>query len=263
MKHLILITAAVVTICTSSSFAQCSKSQGYDYHALYQQVVRRSSHNIESTHPRYVRPVLTCSIQHPDVTRPQSPSDTHIDEHPQVAAGQQVTIDGQNFGTVPGRILIRTHQQVLEGTVVGWTDHQITVVMPDSQLSQPEHAIVFVRTVAGRIAERLHIELMPGTRHGQIAAPSDVPTVSPGQAVTLEGSNLGFQTGRIQIAIGGRTLDATVQRWSNNEVIAVLPQLSLSNSAQATVQIVRADGSVADQLEVVLAPVSVAAVAIR
>ena len=254
MKNLTLI-AAIITISASSSFAQCSKSQSHDYQALRQQLARRTSYQVEPTYARHVRTVLTCSSHHQEVSRP-----SHTEEHPQVEGGQQVTIDGHSFGTVPGRILIRTRQQVLEARVVAWTDYQITVVMPDSHLSQPEHAIVFVRTVAGRIAERLHIEFMPGTGHGEIAPPSEVPTLVPGQAVTLEGSDLGFQTGRIQLTIGGLTLDATVQRWGNNEVIAVLPQLSLSSSARATVQIVRADGSVADQLDVVLSPATAAAV---
>lgn len=184
-------------------------------------------------------------------------------ELPRVAAGQQITINGTHLGHAPGRIIIKVGHVVLEGRVIAWNNSEVTVVMPTVPLSNSVTATIYVRTAQQQTADKLVVEFLPAPASEQLPPqPSELATVSPGQAVTLESVNLGFQPGQIRVLVGGLTLAATIQNWSNSEVVAVLPNIPLTAATNATVQIVRPDGSVADQIDVNFAPTA-NAVAVR
>lgn len=91
------------------------------------------------------------------------------------------------------------------------------------------------------------------------AAPAtgQLPEVAPGQQVTIDGANFGFQPGVVTVQVGGMQLQAQVVNWSDNAVQAILPQLPLSASAAANVAVVNAQGQVANQLDVMMVPSTV------
>lgn len=98
---------------------------------------------------------------------------------------------------------------------------------------------------------------------GEPAAPAppseQLPQVTPGQQVSIEGSRLGVQPGVVSVSVAGLQLQAQVISWTDTKVDAVIPQLPLSAAATAEVAVVNAQGQVADQLDVLLVPAVTAA----
>ncbi|MCR9202241.1 MAG: hypothetical protein NXI04_26665 [Planctomycetaceae bacterium] len=98
----------------------------------------------------------------------------------------------------------------------------------------------------------------PAPGLGQPAAPAppseQLPQVTPGQQVSIEGSRLGVQPGVVSLSVAGLQLQARVISWTETKVDAVIPQLPLSAAATAQVAVVNAQGQVADQLDVLLVP---------
>lgn len=157
-------------------------------------------------------------------------------------------------------MIVRIGELQLEAQVTAWSGTQATVVLPQLPMAGSVKATVVVVTAFGNIADTLDVEIIPGSnRGGDHGGPGPVataekPVVSPGQQVTLEGRDMGSQPGRVQLQVGGLTLNATVSRWSATEAVAVLPTLNFANPVDATIQIVRADGRTVDQVDVVFAP---------
>ena len=98
----------------------------------------------------------------------------------------------------------------------------------------------------------------PGPGLGEPAAPAppaeQLPQVTPGQQVSIEGSQLGLQPGVVSVSVAGLQLQAQIISWTETKVDAVIPQLPLSAAATAQVAVVNAQGQVADQLDVLLVP---------
>lgn len=231
MKNVIIVASILAAATSNTSFAQCSKSPTPGWQPVHH--------------------------------RPAPPHNRHREELPQVASGQQITINGTHLGRAPGRIIIKVGQVILEGRVTGWSNSEVTVVMPTVPLSNSVTATIYVRTAQQQTADTLTVEFLPARRSYPLPSQqAELTTVGPGQAITLESDNLGSQPGQIRILIGSLTLAASVRNWSSSEVIAVLPNIPVTAATNATVQIVRSDGSIADQIHVRFSPAA-AAVAVR
>lgn len=276
MKNIIL-TATLLTVALgqNSAFAGgCSKSVGNPWvrplpapvhhpihRPVYQPVDRPVYHRVHDT------PRRTCSIHpvspHHEIAPPPAPVD-----RPQIEVGQTVTIDGKFFGPQTGTVTVQVGGLQLQAQVVGWASTQAKAVLPVLPLSGSVSARVIVRSAYSKIAAELQIELMPSQGPVDVGhednhrQESDLPTVSPGQDVTLDAANLGTPPGQVRVAIAGLTFDAAINDWTNNQVTATLPTLQISEAVQARVEIVTAQGQVATHVDVLLAP-SVGPVAVR
>lgn len=198
---------------------------------------------------------ITCTIK--PCPTPVEPEPAPGEELPQVASGQQVTIDGQQFGSAPGTVAVRIGDLTLEATVTAWTSTQATAILPELPMAESTRATVVIITAYGNIADSLDVELLPpsaDSRAAETTDESELPVVSPGQEVTLEAGGMGTTPGKVQLQVGGLTLNATVTAWSPTEVSAVLPQLSFAEAVEARIRVLTADGQVADLVDVLLAP---------
>ena len=250
MKTLIA-TATIAVITSNISFGQCNKSGGHISRPVYrpQPVV---------VHKPY-RPVTkpSCSIKPAPIVHKPAPIIPPA-PLPQIAAGQRVTIDGRLFGHSPGSVVVRIGQMILQAQLAGWSSSQAVAILPELPISGPTPATVVVNTAYGKKAAELDVELLPAAAPvGGIAQPQQQPqptVVAPGQAVTLDGANLGTVRGQIQLNISGITLIAQVSTWTNASVTATLPNMQLAQPVEAKLNIVKADGTVADSLDVVFSP---------
>ena len=197
----------------------------------------------------------TCSIK--PCPTPVEPESTPIEELPEVESGQQVTIDGKLFGPDPGAVAVKIGDLVLEATVTAWKSTQATAILPELPMAEATQATVVVITAHGHIADSLEVQLLPPSADRSEPAPVDdpeLPVVSCGQEVTLEAEGIGAAQGKVQVQVGGLTLNATVTAWSPTEATAVLPQLSFAEAVEAEIRVLTADGQIADQVSVLLTP---------
>ncbi len=189
---------------------------------------------------------------------PVAPPVLPPEEVPQIEAGQRVTIDGSDFGSQTGRVVVVIGSLQLEARVEDWTSHQVTAILPELPLAGSARAVVQVLTSYGHPADRLTVELVPGRSvpvdGGSPVSDTNLPAVVSGQQITLESPNLGQRQGSVQILVSGLTLNADVRKWSETEATAVLPSLSLTENVKATIQLVDANGKVANQIDVLFGP---------
>lgn len=258
MKNLILASIAASTIFSNVAFAQCSKSGGSHYN---RPVYRPAPvHHEPVHHPHYEHtytPVRkSCSITPRPVYQPVHQPAPAPAPLPEVESGQQVTIDGRLFGSRAGRVAVKIGALVMDARVVDWTSTQVTAVLPQLPLASPAKATVVVLTISGHVADELDVSMLPASapRPADPVADTQRPVVTAGQTITLEGANLGGLAGQVQITVSGLTLNAQVSSWSNTQTTATLPVMNFAQPVPATVQILTADGQLADQIEVTFAP---------
>lgn len=277
MKNLSLAAVAVLIVLTNATYAQCNKSGG-SHHGqpvyrpapvLHHEPVRHHHHE---DHQNIHRRTTSCSIKPTPAYQPiheVAPIPPRAPAHvqlPEVAAGQKVTIDGRFFGPQPGQVAVRIGGLALNAQVVGWTSTQVTAVLPQLPLAEPVTASVVVLTASGNVADQLDVTLVPATNIPAMPASAENaqrPIVTAGQNITLEGVNLGNTAGQVQIVVSGLTLNAQINNWTPTEATALLPSISFDESVQATVRIVKANGQLADQIDITFAPNSQQVAAIQ
>ena len=218
-------------------------------------------HPLPHPHPVVYPKPPRCTIKPAPVTHPVNPPAQPPTEVPEIEVGQRVTIDGKNFGSQSGRVVVMIGSLPLEARVVEWKSTQVTAVLPELPLADSARAIVQVVTAYGHTADRLTVDLIPGRsrpanaggREVQPAA-SDLPVVTAGQQITLEATGLGLRQGKVQVTVSGLKLNAVVQKWSDTEAIAVLPSIALTQQDKPNIQLVDANGKVTTQLDVMFGP---------
>lgn len=109
-----------------------------------------------------IRPCEPVGIDYtePQPTRPPEPP---VDL-PEVQSGQEVTIDGQQFGFQSGRVAVQVGGLTLEAQVTGWSNTQVQAVIPALPLTGSAAATVAVVNVEGQVADQLDVLLVPQTQ---------------------------------------------------------------------------------------------------
>jgi hypothetical protein len=136
--------------------------------------------------------------------------------------------------------------------LAGWGGNKAVAILPRLEIAEPTRATVVVNTVMGKTAAELEVLLLPAAPEVAEVQPAQPTNVYPGQTITVDGANLGAARGQIQLQISGINLVANVSMWNDTTVAATLPKMHLTEPVEAKLNIVRADGTVADSLDVVL-----------
>lgn len=110
-----------------------------------------------------IRPCQPVEIGYPAPPQPTLPPQPPV-ELPELQTGQEVTIDGQQFGSQPGRVAVQIGGLTLEAQVTGWSENQVRAVIPTLPLTTSAQATVAVVNVAGQVADQLDILLVPQTQ---------------------------------------------------------------------------------------------------
>lgn len=112
------------------------------------------------------QPVHTCRIKpcettHPGYGPPPEPQIEVPVDLPQVESGQEVTIDGQQFGFQPGSVAVRVGGLVLQAEVTGWSNTEVRAIIPNLPLGDSAEALVAILDASGQIADQLDVIMVP------------------------------------------------------------------------------------------------------
>jgi hypothetical protein len=81
-----------------------------------------------------------------------------------------------------------------------------------------------------------------------------LPKVAIGSTLVLDGKSLGTEQGNVRLRMGTLTLPVEVIEWSAESVKIQLPKMELSRSVKASLEVLRADGSLASSSAIDLSP---------
>jgi hypothetical protein len=134
--------------------------------------------------------------------------------------GNQVTINGTNFGTAQGSGSVWLGNK-LAGSIVSWSDTQIVAVVAATALSgsaQVQQNGVWGNSVTFTVIQPNITSISPSTGY-------------PGTQVTFTGTNFGATQGSGSVWLGNK-LAGSIVSWSNTQIVAVVAATALSGSAQ-------------------------------
>jgi hypothetical protein len=81
-----------------------------------------------------------------------------------------------------------------------------------------------------------------------------LPRVAIGSTLMLDGKLLGDEKGIVRLRMGGLSLPVEVIEWTTNSVKIELPKMELGRPMKASLEVLRADGSLASKSEIELTP---------
>jgi len=99
--------------------------------------------------------------EHPDPGYINPPP---VEQLPEFQPGQQVTIDGTQFGHQPGRVIVHIGELPLESQVTTWTNAEVRSVLPALPISSTTRATVSIYTADGQLADQLDVAIVPAVR---------------------------------------------------------------------------------------------------
>ena len=82
----------------------------------------------------------------------------------------------------------------------------------------------------------------------------NLPQVHLGTTIAIGGANYGTEAGQAILALGDISMPLAVAKWEEGQAAVTLPLIGLAGSKQATIHLFRANGEVANQVEVELLP---------
>lgn len=88
----------------------------------------------------------------------------------------------------------------------------------------------------------------------QIDLVAELPRVVVGSTVSLSGNNLGAEAGQVLLEINGLALPCRIDVWAADKATTTLPSFGLGSETKGKMHVIRADGSVARSLDVVVVP---------
>jgi hypothetical protein len=104
----------------------------------------------------------------------------------------------------------------------------------------------------------------PSTEPATAAAPAasirtvkeepTLPRVAIGSTLMLDGESLGDEKGIVRLQLGALTLPVEVIEWTTSSVKISLPKMELGRPVKASLEVLRADGSLASKSEIELTP---------
>ena len=81
-----------------------------------------------------------------------------------------------------------------------------------------------------------------------------VPTFTVGSQLVLDGQRFGGTPGQVQLVVGPMTLPVAIANWTPSELSIQLPELPLSQAADARLVVIDGSGKLVTQSEIRLAP---------
>ncbi len=83
---------------------------------------------------------------------------------PEVQPGQQVTIDGAQFGHQPGTVTVQIGQLALAAQVISWSNTEVRAVLPALPLSSGTQALVVITGAEGQVADQMNVVMLPAAQ---------------------------------------------------------------------------------------------------
>ena len=81
-----------------------------------------------------------------------------------------------------------------------------------------------------------------------------LPRVAIGSTLLLDGESLGDEKGIVRLQMGALALPVEVIEWTTSSVKIALPKMELGRPVKASLEVLRADGSLASKSEIELTP---------
>jgi hypothetical protein len=94
----------------------------------------------------------------------------------------------------------------------------------------------------------------PATGVGFAAPDANLPSVSVGSSLSLDGVQFGEDAGSVRLKFGPVSFPVTVLEWTAASVKVTLPTVELETATPAAIEVFRADGTLASQSNVNLTP---------
>lgn len=86
------------------------------------------------------------------------------------------------------------------------------------------------------------------------SAEASLPSVAIGSVLVLDSASLGSEPGSVRLRISGVSLPVEVLEWTGGSAKIRLPEMELSESLRAEIEVLRADGSLASRSAIRLTP---------
>lgn len=165
--------------------------------------------------------------------------------HDTASIGSRVTVFGFNFGATQGESRVtfagaeggRVPAQVVTETINGttrshWTNTSIQVLVPANSTTGP------VMVTVGQMNSNANFNFIPLPPPPDLGNAPSVTSLSPengpaGTALTISGDNFGYSRGISVASIGGIPLQ--IVAWSNNQIVAVIPENATTNLVRVLV----------------------------
>ena len=97
----------------------------------------------------------------------------------------------------------------------------------------------------------------PITSFAAPAPKEQLPSVATGSSLSLDGQQYGAEKGVVRLRVNNVALPVEVLDWSTTSAKVRLPQIDVTGSTKAVIEVVRADGSLASTSAVELTPATV------
>jgi hypothetical protein len=81
-----------------------------------------------------------------------------------------------------------------------------------------------------------------------------LPRVAIGSTLMLDGESLGDEKGIVRLQMGALALPVEVIEWTTSSVKIALPKMELGSPVKASLEVLRADGSLASKSGIELTP---------
>ena len=165
--------------------------------------------------------------------------------HDTASIGSRVTVFGFNFGAVQGdshvtfagaeggRIPAQVFTETINGTPrTHWTNTSIQVIVPANTTTGP------VMVTVSQMNSNANFNFIPLPPPPDMGNAPTITSLSPengpaGTALTITGDNFGYSRGISVASIGGIPLQ--IVAWSNDQIVAVIPENSTTNLVRVLV----------------------------
>ncbi|MEM7811436.1 MAG: hypothetical protein AAF532_08175 [Planctomycetota bacterium] len=169
-------------------------------------------------------------------------------ELPVLEPGQQITLFGENFGPIPGEVLIGIGPMIMRSDVTGWADGEAVAMLPDFPLANEVVTDVAVKRADGVVAHEYQVRLVPKSETVAL------PVVYAGQNLTISGRDLGAEPGKVVLSAGPLALRTEVLTWAPTGTVVALPRMTFREEVEALLTVTTAAGVVADEIAVRFSP---------
>jgi hypothetical protein len=115
--------------------------------------------------------------------------------------------------------------------------------------------VVVTQPIAVPVAVPVAGQVAPAVATEPVAQ-QPLTQVPNGAAITLQGTDLGDTAGQLVLVFGTISMPAQVTAWSPTAMSGTLPTLGLAEATKAQLWLVRADGTVAANMDIELIPVT-------
>lgn len=103
-------------------------------------------------------------------------------------------------------------------------------------------------------APRTASSTTPATGAGFASSDANLPSVSVGSSLALDGIQFGDAAGSVRLKLGPVSVPVTVAEWTAASVKVQLPTVELDSATPASIDVFRADGTLVSQSKVKLTP---------